>query len=242
MGTTHGDYFYGAIPCTRPMTVDEIKGEYEKETGKVIIEAFAGKNPSDVPGKACTLVEKEYGAPCIFCMPAAGDQYPRETAVYFDLNEAGDAMEMVDLGVKAGLEIMNRLGDEMGAAAIELASSIYCGESMTVVRGNSGSFAADVSKGTSDVPISTLRLGNVAFVGFRPELDALTEKQLWESFPFNSTLLISFMNGSDKYMPHAEGYDYNGGVGTFEVSRTIYSKGTAEQLVDTAVKLLQEIK
>ena len=39
-GTTHGDYFDGAIPCTRKMTAAEIKGEYEKETGSVIIECF----------------------------------------------------------------------------------------------------------------------------------------------------------------------------------------------------------
>lgn len=50
MGTTHGDYFYGDIPCTRKMTAEEIKGDYEKETGTVIIEAFAGKDPAAVPG------------------------------------------------------------------------------------------------------------------------------------------------------------------------------------------------
>ena len=50
MGTTHADYFYGAIPCTRPMIDEEIKGEYEKETGKVIIETFSGLDPADVPG------------------------------------------------------------------------------------------------------------------------------------------------------------------------------------------------
>lgn len=50
MGTTHGDYFYGEIPCTRPMSDEEIKGEYEKETGKVIIEAFEGKDPAAIPG------------------------------------------------------------------------------------------------------------------------------------------------------------------------------------------------
>ncbi len=49
MGTTQGDYFYGDIPCTRPMTEKEIKGEYEKETGHVIIETFAGKNPMEIP-------------------------------------------------------------------------------------------------------------------------------------------------------------------------------------------------
>ena len=50
MGTTQGDYFYGAIPCTRPMTETEIGGEYEKETGKVIVETFAQRDPAAVPG------------------------------------------------------------------------------------------------------------------------------------------------------------------------------------------------
>ena len=50
LGTTHADYFYGPIPCTRRMTEAEIVGEYEKETGKVIIEAFKGINADDVPG------------------------------------------------------------------------------------------------------------------------------------------------------------------------------------------------
>ncbi len=48
-GTTHGDYFYGEIPCTRKMTPTEIGGKYELETGNVIIETFAGKVPDDIP-------------------------------------------------------------------------------------------------------------------------------------------------------------------------------------------------
>ena len=50
MGTTQADYFYGAVPCTRKMTDAEIQGEYEKETGKVIIEAFANIDPMTIPG------------------------------------------------------------------------------------------------------------------------------------------------------------------------------------------------
>jgi L-ribulose-5-phosphate 4-epimerase len=49
LGTTHGDYFYGEIPCTRKMTKAEIEGEYEKETGAVIIETFQGKDPDAIP-------------------------------------------------------------------------------------------------------------------------------------------------------------------------------------------------
>lgn len=50
-GTTHADYFYGTIPCTRLMTDAEIQGEYELETGKVIVETFRerGIDPNQVP-------------------------------------------------------------------------------------------------------------------------------------------------------------------------------------------------
>lgn len=48
-GTTHGDYFYGDIPCTRPMTATEIAGAYELETGNVIVETFIGKHPDQIP-------------------------------------------------------------------------------------------------------------------------------------------------------------------------------------------------
>lgn len=51
LGTTHADYFYGAIPCTRPMHDEEIKGRYEYDTGKVIIETFRqrGLSPNQIP-------------------------------------------------------------------------------------------------------------------------------------------------------------------------------------------------
>lgn len=49
-GTTHADYFYGSIPCTRQMTKDEIKDNYETETGNVIVERFRDANPAFVPG------------------------------------------------------------------------------------------------------------------------------------------------------------------------------------------------
>lgn len=49
-GTTHADYFYGTVPVTRFMTPEEIERAYEAETGTVIIEAFAGREPSYCPG------------------------------------------------------------------------------------------------------------------------------------------------------------------------------------------------
>ena len=51
LGTTHGDYFYGPIPCTRMMSDSEINGAYEVETGNVIVETFNERNinPDEMP-------------------------------------------------------------------------------------------------------------------------------------------------------------------------------------------------
>lgn len=50
MGTTHADYFFGNIPCTRGLTKEEVEGEYERNTGKVIIETLGNSNPLHTPG------------------------------------------------------------------------------------------------------------------------------------------------------------------------------------------------
>ena len=51
MGTTHADYFHGDVPVTRPMTREEVEGEYERQTGLVIVETFrtSGLSPRQVP-------------------------------------------------------------------------------------------------------------------------------------------------------------------------------------------------
>ena len=49
LGTTHADHFHGAVPCTRMMTDDEIEGGYEENTGRVILERFAGMDPLHLP-------------------------------------------------------------------------------------------------------------------------------------------------------------------------------------------------
>lgn len=59
LGTTHADYFYGDIPCARELTEDEVANDYEKSTGKVIIETFETRNinPMSIPG----IVVKNHG-------------------------------------------------------------------------------------------------------------------------------------------------------------------------------------
>jgi L-ribulose-5-phosphate 4-epimerase len=49
-GTTHADYFYGDIPCSRPLSAAEVRDAYELNTGAVIIETLAERNPLEIPG------------------------------------------------------------------------------------------------------------------------------------------------------------------------------------------------
>ncbi len=48
IGTTHADYFYGEVPCTRELTQNEIEDAYERNTGRVIVETFAGRDPDQM--------------------------------------------------------------------------------------------------------------------------------------------------------------------------------------------------
>lgn len=57
LGTTHADYFYGSIPCTRALTNEEIATDYEANTGAVIIETIGEDNPMEKPG----IIVKEHG-------------------------------------------------------------------------------------------------------------------------------------------------------------------------------------
>lgn len=50
LGTTHADYYHGSVPCTRPLRAAEIKGDYERYTGKVIAERFKTLDPLAFPG------------------------------------------------------------------------------------------------------------------------------------------------------------------------------------------------
>ena len=49
-GTTHADYFYGAVPCSRALTQEEVEGAYELNTGKVILEAVRVSDCLSMPG------------------------------------------------------------------------------------------------------------------------------------------------------------------------------------------------
>ena len=77
LGTTHADYFHGPVPVTRDMTAEEIRGEYEWETGRVIAERFAGLDPLHVPA----VLVRNHG-PFVWAVDAAK---ALETAVALEI-------------------------------------------------------------------------------------------------------------------------------------------------------------
>jgi L-ribulose-5-phosphate 4-epimerase len=66
-GTTHADYFHGDVPCSRALSREEVDGDYELNTGRVIVEALAGRDPLAMPG----LLVREHG-PFAWGRDAAG--------------------------------------------------------------------------------------------------------------------------------------------------------------------------
>lgn len=196
---------------------------------------------TDVPGIACQMVETEMGVPCMFNMPAAGDQYPNEMTLYYGYREDGTWGE-IDLGVAVGIDIVERLGAKMGNAATALAKSIECTEADGEVKTAS---VVLTDTGHEDVPVNFITVGDLAFVGEKPEIDAVTEQEIWEASPYGTTLLVSSLSsqsGPGKYMPHAAAYDFNNGKGTFEAQSARVKSGTAEKYVEAVITTLGDLK
>lgn len=86
LGTTHADYFHGAIPCTGDMTDEQINDEYEAETGTVIIERFNGLNPTHTPA----VLVKNHG-------PFAWGKTPAEAVYHSKVLEEVAKMAFISL-------------------------------------------------------------------------------------------------------------------------------------------------
>lgn len=207
----------------------------------VEMDTVTRKISSDVPGIACRMMEAEFHVPSMFCMPAAGDQIPRETAMYWEPDAAGNAVE-VKLTVAEGIEIVERLGQEMGNAALAIASCITDCTAETQPIISADTFFTWPNK-SGDGEVTTAVRGitvgsDIAFIGLKPELNAVTEMELLEASPYKHTLILSFLDGDSKYMPDDESHDLQ----TWEWKRSGTAKGSAEKFVETAANLLKKIK
>ena len=97
IGTTHADYFHDASPCTADMTAGEVGGDYELETGRVIVKRFEGLNPIHTPG----VLVKNHG-------PFSWGKTPAEAVHNAVVMEQVAKMAFIAYGVNPSLT-MNQL-------------------------------------------------------------------------------------------------------------------------------------
>ena len=101
-GTTHADTFFGAIPCTRPLDNEEIRGEYEKNTGTVILETFEEKDESAIPG----VLVANHG---VFAWGKDGNEAVHNVAILERVAEMAYRTEQLNPAIKPiGNAILNK--------------------------------------------------------------------------------------------------------------------------------------
>ena len=206
---------------------------------------------SDVPGLACQLLEEQLGAPVLFAMSAAGDQVPVEQA-WYDVVEEDGTVRKVDLGVQAGLGMVDRLSRKMAEELAPALEQITCDQAAPAIRldgshiewPGKGRMKFQLTKsveftaeGTQKVDAMVMTIGNVALVGTKPEINTVTEAQLQAASPYEHTLLISMVNGGQKYMPDQASYDHI----TWESQSSALMPGAAEAWVNEAANILNRM-
>lgn len=207
---------------------------------------------SDVPGLACRLLEEQFGAPCLFAMSAAGDQVPLRQALY-DEQAPDGSLRTVDLGVAEGLAIVDELGRQMAREVSAILAKTVCGERASAVKLDGGHIhwpgkartvqtptraAAYTQEGTQRLDVLTLAVGDVALVGLKPEMNTPTEAQLQAASPYAHTLVVSMVNGGQKYMPDRNSYENS----TWEAQSAPFMPGAAEAWVEEAAKILNRMQ
>jgi hypothetical protein len=205
---------------------------------------------SDVPGVACTMLEKVTGAPVLFCMSAAGDQIPKEQTWYDKVDEKG-TITTVDNGVEHGFALVEQYGTRMGKDAMTIVASIKEYQRAVEITVKQGTIPwerkartrmkisreADFkAEGMGEIPWYVAKIGNLAFAATSPEMNAESERQLHEQSDCEHTLLFTMVNGGMKYMPDQSSYDRN----TWEAQSAMFMPGAAEAFVKTVTEVINE--
>jgi len=223
---------FGMKPC--------VIDNSEMDTGNRLISA-------DAPGMMCRILEEKYGCPVLYITGAAGDIVPEKTA-WFDRENAAGEIETVDLGVKAGIEFAKEIADKMVKAADE-AVSIGIEKECNELKISETSYTWKTKgrtpmhpykeltfepEGEKKVLVGVLALGDVAIVAGKPEINAVTGKQLADRSEYKHTVYASMINGGMKYMPDKKSYDEL----HWEALSSMLMPGAAERFVEVALEML----
>ena len=225
---------YGMKPC--------VIDNSEMEKGSRLISA-------DAPGLCCRELENALGATVLYCTAAAGDRVPMKTVWYDQVGPDGKP-ETVDLGVEQGIAFAKELAHQMAVTAAQIIKEAEP-EQVDGITYKADCFVWETkgriplqprreftftSDGKKEVPVEVISLGSVALVAGKPEINAITERQLEESSKYAHTLYLSMVNGGMKYMPDLESYHRI----SWESQASMLMPGAAEAFVDTAIRLMEE--
>jgi neutral ceramidase len=208
---------------------------------------------ADMVGAASRFLEQEYGGDVIalFCLGAAGDQSPALKAKLQSTDKDGH-IRYEDVG-EQGFILSEMLGKRLGIAVLRVADKISCQglrgdifmEHFTVECPGQQIIDMKSIRPTKTYafipgeprrePVAIFRLGNVAMVGVRPELSALTGTSIREHSLYPNTMIVTMINGGAKYMPDQSAYDRI----TYEAMNSFFGRGSAESLCAQVVEHLQ---
>lgn len=211
---------------------------------------------SDVAGNACQLAEDRYGngMVALFLIGAAGDQAPVEKAV----NETFENGKRIRSDLhEQGFEICERLAAALGEKICEIADNTICGNRTQpiVVKTKKVKVPAKkmekdlhslapvhsfeyVADGESETTVEGLRLGDIALIGVRPELNCATAVSIMAMSDFETTLICTMVNGASKYMADESSYDRF----CYEAMNSPFGRGAAETVSQNSIELLRELK
>ena len=209
----------------------------------------------DVAGIACAHIEKNMpGAVAIFLIGASGDQAPIEKAV----QETFVRGERVRTDRKEeGFGICESLGESLGETVRQTAQRLECIEACKELTFGRREFPVPGQKmeqelaelrpktvpeyescGDRTAVVEAIGIGELVFVGVKPELNCASGVTLQTLSPYAHTLVCTMVNGSAKYMAQRDAYERS----TYEAMNSIYGKGAAEILIQETLGLLKEMK
>ncbi len=216
-----------------------------------------GKVTGDLAGAACRFIETQYGEPfvALFLLGAAGDQAPLFKADH-NIPLRDGSFERKDIGDE-GFSFVNALGKKLGAQtvqAMERATQSFESAPAALYRGSVTCPGQKIAPNLKDIhPTRTYRfesdqehevafsiftMGHVALVGLAPELSSTTAIDIKKESPYPLTMIVTMVNGGDKYMPEQTAYDRI----TYEAMNSKFAQGSAELLADRILGTLKSIQ
>lgn len=223
--------------------------------GSVLSTGGKGVSP-DVAGTACDYVERSFRKPhpvVLFLIGAAGDQIPVKRAV----SESFVKGERVQLdrheeGFKICEELGKMLGDSVirainSSRVISMEDGIRIGRKKITVPGKEMKRDLHqlrpvkemeyVQTGEKDMLIETAAIGEIAFLGIKPELNCITAAAVKAFSPYRYTIITTMVNGAAKYMADKRSYDRF----TYEAQNSPFARGAAEIVMKESISLLEDM-